>query len=470
MADGTDEAYEAFAGLYAQTPLGLLARDWLDRHLRMVAWNNAVLLNTAAGYRAFLAQFPDSDLTATARKLEERLRNRPEFAPAVAAANAAVPQNAALAGPTCPCNVQPPLQPQKVNAPVKRVDPDPPKRADRKPPRRAPPEDDEVVVVRRAPPPVVYEPAGPPVGIGIGMVSVEAAATVAAAITAVADMAAGVDTEASNRVIDPASVALRLRGSMANLFRLFAVFVGICLLIPLHAFAWEHWGGDRGGSRFSPLTQITPANVGSLVRAWEFRTGDLGRRAPEVMARTKFQTTPLFVEDSLIFCSPFNEVIALDPGSGAQKWRYDPKISTSQRPANRYNCRGVAYWVDDGRPKAPPAVPDIHGHQRRPRHRARCEDRHSLRRFRRPMARSGSRPACRCYGRANSRSRRAPVVSRGVVIVGSSIADNRPRRCAARHGARLRCADRAAALELRSAGARRHHRRPRQCLGADVGG
>src|SRR5260370_11429651 len=111
--------------------------------------------------------------------------------------------------------------------------------------------------------------------------------------------------------------------------------------------AWEHWGGDRGGMRFSPLTEITPANVGDLVRAWEFRTGDLDSRAPEVMKRTKFQATPLFVEDSLIFCSPFNEVIALDPGSGAQKWRYDPKIATSQRPANRYNCRGVTYWVDD---------------------------------------------------------------------------------------------------------------------------
>ena len=87
--------------------------------------------------------------------------------------------------------------------------------------------------------------------------------------------------------------------------------------------------------------------MGNLVRAWEFRTGDLDLRAPEVMKRTKFQATPLLVEDSLIFCSPFNEVIALDPGSGAPKWRYDPKISTAQRPANRYNCRGVAYWVDD---------------------------------------------------------------------------------------------------------------------------
>ena len=70
VADGTDEAYEAFAALYAQTPLGRLAREWLDRHLRMVAWNNAVLLNTSAGYRGFLVKFPNSDLTATARKLE----------------------------------------------------------------------------------------------------------------------------------------------------------------------------------------------------------------------------------------------------------------------------------------------------------------------------------------------------------------------------------------------------------------
>ena len=178
VADGTDEAYEAFAGLFPQTALGRLARDWLVRHRRMVAWNDAVLINTASGYRSFLTKFPDSDLSATARKLEQRLRNRPEVTPAVAAANAAVPQNVALAGPTCPCNVQPP-QPIKVNAPVRRVEPDPPKkRVDRKPPRRPQPDDDDVVVVRRPPPRVVYDdpppravydPPPPRVGIGIGI-------------------------------------------------------------------------------------------------------------------------------------------------------------------------------------------------------------------------------------------------------------------------------------------------------------
>ncbi|WGS23094.1 MULTISPECIES: caspase family protein [unclassified Bradyrhizobium] len=157
VVDGTDEAYEAFVALYAGTPRGLQARDWLDRHRRMVAWNNAVLANTAAAYRAFLAQYPDSDLTATARKLIERLRYRPD---AVAAAT-----NVALAGPTCPCNAAPP-QPKKADAVTK-------KRADREPPPRSRKkryvDDGDVVVVREPPPPVVYAPVGPPIGVGIGI-------------------------------------------------------------------------------------------------------------------------------------------------------------------------------------------------------------------------------------------------------------------------------------------------------------
>src|SRR5262249_43121692 len=113
------------------------------------------------------------------------------------------------------------------------------------------------------------------------------------------------------------------------------------------AFAWDHWGADAGGTRFSDLTQITSGNVDQLVRAWEFRTGDLDRRPAAVMAQTKFEATPLVVEDSLVFSTPFNDVLALDPGMGAQKWRYDPKISTEMRPANRFNCRGVAHWIDE---------------------------------------------------------------------------------------------------------------------------
>jgi uncharacterized caspase-like protein len=185
VADGTDEAYEAFVGLFAQPPFGPQAREWLDRHRRMVAWNNAVIINTAAGYRAFLLQYPDSDLTATARKLEDRLRNRPNIAASLAAiggapnasaapapAGTALPTNASLAAPTCPCGA-PPLPLKKVDLPPKkRADPDPPKRASAQPPRRPRQPEDDVVVYRRPPPPDYYEPSPSPVpsiGIGIGL-------------------------------------------------------------------------------------------------------------------------------------------------------------------------------------------------------------------------------------------------------------------------------------------------------------
>ena len=170
VADGSVEAYEAFVVLYTQPPFAAPARLWLDRHRRMVAWNNAVLVNNAAGYRGFLAQFPDSDLTATARRLEERMRNRP--IDANAAIPAIAPTNVALAAPSCPCGA--PAAPQllkKVDLPParKRLETDPPKRVVSKPPRRMrePPPDDDVVVVRRAPPPD-YEPAAPTIGGIVG--------------------------------------------------------------------------------------------------------------------------------------------------------------------------------------------------------------------------------------------------------------------------------------------------------------
>ncbi len=163
-----------------QPPFGPQAREWLDRHRRMVAWNNRRDHQHGGGYRAFLAQYPDSDLTATARKLEERLRNRPSIAAAVAlvaggaAGGSSPPQNptgptgpisptnASLPGPTCPCSLQPL---KKVDVPKIKDEPKPLKRVDSKPPKKRE-SDDDVVVVRRPPPPQVYEPSGPSIGLG----------------------------------------------------------------------------------------------------------------------------------------------------------------------------------------------------------------------------------------------------------------------------------------------------------------
>ena len=114
------------------------------------------------------------------------------------------------------------------------------------------------------------------------------------------------------------------------------------------AEGWAHYGGDAGGARYSSASEITRENVSKLTVAWRYSTGDVASKPAEIMSDSAAETTPILVEDSLVFCTPFNEIVALDPGTGAQKWRHDPKIKLDQRPANQYVCRGVAYWSGGG--------------------------------------------------------------------------------------------------------------------------
>ncbi len=110
---------------------------------------------------------------------------------------------------------------------------------------------------------------------------------------------------------------------------------------------WPSYGNDPGGHRFSSAAQITTNNVGDLDVAWKFSTGDVAAKA-EAMRRAIPEATPILVDDKLVFCTPFNDVIALDPGSGEQRWRFDADIDLDQRPANQFVCRGVTHWRDVG--------------------------------------------------------------------------------------------------------------------------
>jgi quinoprotein glucose dehydrogenase len=109
---------------------------------------------------------------------------------------------------------------------------------------------------------------------------------------------------------------------------------------------WPSYGNDPGGSRYAPLGDITPANVHELEMAWSYRTGDVSDGKGEVRSTTAFEATPILVNGTLYFCTPFNRVIALDPDTGAERWSYDPKISLDARYANQLICRGVTFWRD----------------------------------------------------------------------------------------------------------------------------
>jgi quinoprotein glucose dehydrogenase len=105
---------------------------------------------------------------------------------------------------------------------------------------------------------------------------------------------------------------------------------------------WPVYGGDPGGTRYSAAAQITPANVDRLTIAWTFSTRDLATKG-EAMRRASFEDTPILVDGRLYICSPFNEVSALDPGTGQELWRFDPEIDPRIDYPNSFVCRGVAY-------------------------------------------------------------------------------------------------------------------------------
>ncbi|HVU21042.1 MAG TPA: PQQ-binding-like beta-propeller repeat protein, partial [Rhizomicrobium sp.] len=200
-----------------------------------------------------------------------------------------------------------------------------------------------------------------------------------------------------------------------------AVGLGVAALLTApcaHAAeaGWGAYGGDAGGQRFSSARQITPANVAKLTQAWSFSTGDMATKG-DVMKRASFENTPILADGKLYVCSPFNEVSALDPGTGKQLWRFDPKLNIQIHYPNDYICRGVAY-----------AAGRIY---------LNTADRRLIAldaKTGKPVASFGNNGTVvippgqqregrtKRFGRIHTTS--APVVSHGLVIVGSSIDDN----------------------------------------------
>lgn len=90
---------------------------------------------------------------------------------------------------------------------------------------------------------------------------------------------------------------------------------------------WPVYGGSKAGERFTPLAQITPANVGRLAEAWRVETGPGG-----------LQTSPIMIGRVLYICAPDQSVMALDAATGSQIWRF------SSPTAGFQPVRGLTWW------------------------------------------------------------------------------------------------------------------------------
>jgi len=108
---------------------------------------------------------------------------------------------------------------------------------------------------------------------------------------------------------------------------------------------WPYYAGDAGGSRYSPLAQIDRSDVTGLQVAWEYHTGDVSDGSDN-RRKSAFETTPIVVENTMYLTTPFNRGVALDPVSGTEKWRFDPKIDLHAPYSEGLINRGVSQWSD----------------------------------------------------------------------------------------------------------------------------
>jgi len=114
---------------------------------------------------------------------------------------------------------------------------------------------------------------------------------------------------------------------------------------PVSTDDWPVYGHDAGGMRYSPLADITRANVSRLQVAWTFHTGNIST-GRGFQPRSGFEATPIVVEGTMYLSTATNRIVALDPETGQLRWEYDPKVQQAGDYGDGLISRGVAMWAD----------------------------------------------------------------------------------------------------------------------------
>jgi len=168
---------------------------------------------------------------------------------------------------------------------------------------------------------------------------------------------------------------------------------------------------DQTGAKYYPFKQITAANVQQLAQAWVYKTGESLEPAKRGGRRPALEVTPLFLNDTLYISTPKGRVVALEPETGKEKWVFDAKINMDASYGDFAN-RGIAHA--NGRLYL--ATIDA---------RLFCLDAKSGKpcaEFQTVDLTKGLRIPPKEAGEYEETS--PPVVVRGIVVVGSAIADN----------------------------------------------
>ena len=105
---------------------------------------------------------------------------------------------------------------------------------------------------------------------------------------------------------------------------------------------WRAYGFDALGSRFSPLSEINRENVSRLTVAWTYHTGE---PLPTSNRKRSLETTPIVINGVMYLATPLGKVVALDPVTGREKWKFDARVDPNTRFGD-FASRGVSHWRD----------------------------------------------------------------------------------------------------------------------------
>ena len=108
---------------------------------------------------------------------------------------------------------------------------------------------------------------------------------------------------------------------------------------------WMANGRDLQGTRYLPASEIVRETVARLEVAWTYHTGETDPRFA-TRKPTAFEATPLVVDGTMFIGTPLGRVLALDPGTGRERWVFDPKILRDVTYGD-FASRGVATWLDE---------------------------------------------------------------------------------------------------------------------------
>ncbi len=185
---------------------------------------------------------------------------------------------------------------------------------------------------------------------------------------------------------------------------------------------WSAYGRTAAGDRFSPAAQINRDNVKSLVPAWTYRTGEIDAKTRRP---AKLEATPLMIDGLLYLSTPLGKVVALDPMTGKERWKFQANVDGTIGWGDFAN-RGVSSWLDPSAPRGAPCRRRIYANTIDGR-----------------IFALDSRTGAKCGGFGNDgviELRRGlnnapfelaeyqltspPAVVRGLIVTGSSVADN----------------------------------------------